>query len=90
MSQAKAYVCSILMQHKDTNEYRLLTDLAVAPGEQEALIQATLIAHPGQGGYDNWIVLNKQVQELDREALERAAREVLGWSKPESAGTGAG
>ena len=81
-SKAKAYICSILMQHKDTQEYRLLADIAVARSEEEALVQATLMAHPGQGGYDNWVALNKQVQELDREAIERAAREVLGWTSP--------
>lgn len=91
MSHAKAYVCSILMQHKKSCEYRLLTDLAVAPTEEEALVHAALLAHPGHGGIDDWIILNKQVQELDREAIERAASEVLGWSKPDNAaGAGAG
>lgn len=75
MSRAKAYICVVLMQHENTHEHRILTDLVVAPGEAEALIKAALLAHPS--GHDNWSVLSREVQELDREALERAAAEVL-------------
>jgi hypothetical protein len=90
MSQAKAYVCVVLMQHQNTHEYRLLTDIAIAPSEEEALIKATLLAHPPDGGPDNWVALSREVQEMDRETLERAAAEVLGWGRPEGAAGGAG
>ncbi len=80
MSQAKAYICVVLMQHESTHENRVLTDLIVAPGEEEALVKVTLLAHPS--GHDKWSVLSKEVREIDRETLERAAAEALGWRAP--------
>jgi len=76
----KAYVCIVLMQHDVTHEYRLLTELAIAENEEKALLRAQLLAHPGHGGVDHWITLHRQIEEVDRETLEQAAREVLGWS----------
>ena len=83
MSQAKMYVLSLLMRHSKTGEHRLVTDVDIAAGEQEALIKASLLAHPGQGEVDHWTVLRKQVEEVERGLIERAATDVLGWSKPE-------
>lgn len=84
MSQMKAYICVVQMQHEKTHEHRLVTDLCVAPSEEEALIKAALLAHPS--GHDNWTVLSREAQELDREKLERAAAEVLGGSASMSGG----
>ena len=85
MSQAKAYICVVLMQHENTHESRLLTDLVAAPDEEQALVKASLLAHPG--GHDNWTVLSKEVHEVDRDTLRRAAAEVLGWGDAAGAGT---
>jgi hypothetical protein len=73
----KAFICVVLMQHEVTHEHRILTELAVAESEADALIKATLLAHPS--GHDKWSVLSKDVSEVDPEALERAAVEVLNY-----------
>lgn len=73
----KAFICVVLMQHEETHEHRILTELVVAKSEADALIKATLLAHPS--GHDKWSVLSKEVAEVDSEALERAAVEVLGY-----------
>ncbi len=85
MSQAKAYICVVLMQHENKHDSRLLTDLVAAPDEEQALVKASLLAHPG--GHDNWTVLSKEVHEVDRDTLRRAAAEVLGWNDAAGAGT---
>ena len=85
MTQAKAYICVVLMQHENNQESRLLTDLVAAPDEEQALVKASLLAHPG--GHDNWTVLSKEVHEVDRDTLRRAAAEVLGWTDAAGAGT---
>ena len=87
MSQAKAYICVVLMRHESNQENRVLTDLVVATDEEQALVRAALLAHPG--GHDQWSVLSREVRALDEETLERAAAEVLGWSKRAEAGKGA-
>ena len=87
MSQPKAFICAVLMQHDNKQESRLLTDLVVAPDEEQALVKASLLAHPG--GHDNWTVLSKEVHEVDRDTLRRAAAEVLGWNDAAGAGTSA-
>jgi hypothetical protein len=76
MSQPKAYVCVVLMQHENNQENRLLTDLVAAASEEEALVKASILAHPG--GHDNWTVLSREVQELDRDTLSHVAAQVLG------------
>jgi len=85
MSQPKAFICAVLMQHDNKQESRLLTDLVVASDEEQALVKASLLAHPG--GHDNWTVLSKEVHEVDRDTLRRAAAEVLGWADSAGAGT---
>ena len=85
MTQAKAYICVVLMQHENNHESRLLADLVAAPDEEQALVKASLLAHPG--GHDNWTVLSKEVHEVDRDTLRRAAAEVLGWNDAAGAGT---
>ena len=75
MSQ-KAYICVVLMQHENNQESRLLTDLVAAPDEEQALVKASVLAHPG--GHDNWTVLSREVHELDRETLQTVAAQVLG------------
>ena len=87
MSQPKAFICAVLMQHDNKQESRLLTDLVVAPDEEQALVKLSLLAHPG--GHDNWTVLSKEVHEVDRDTLRRVAAEVLGWSDSAGAGTAA-
>ena len=77
------YVLLLHMQHSKTGEHRLLTSVEIASSEEEALLKASLLAHPGQGQVDNWNVLSRHVEEVDREVLERAATEVLGWRGPE-------
>ena len=76
MSQTKAYVCVVLMQHENNQESRLLADLVAANSEEEALVKASILAHPG--GHDNWTVLSREVQELDRDTLQSVAAQVLG------------
>ena len=76
MSQPKAYICAVLMQHENKQESRLLTDLVAAASEEEALVKAAVLAHPG--GHDNWTVLSREVRELDRDTIERVAAKVLG------------
>jgi hypothetical protein len=83
VSEAKLYVLLLHMRHIKTNEHRYVMSAEVAAGEEEALIKASLLAHPGQGSFDNWTVLSRHVEEIDRAVLERAAREVLGWGEPE-------
>ena len=85
MSQPKAFICAVLMQHDNKQESRLLTDLVVAPDEEQALVKTSLLAHPG--GHDNWTVLSKEVHEVDRDTLRRAAAEVLGGTGSAGAGT---
>jgi hypothetical protein len=85
MSQPKAFICAVLMQHDNKQESRLLTDLVVAPDEEQALVKVSLLAHPG--GHDNWTVLSKEVHEVDRDTLRRVAAEVLGWNDAAGAGT---
>lgn len=85
MTQAKAYICVVLMQHENKHENRLLAELVAAPDEEQALVKASLLAHPG--GHDNWTVLSKEVHEVDRDTLRRAAAEVLGWNDAAGAGT---
>jgi hypothetical protein len=85
MSQPKAFICAVLMQHDNKQESRLLTDLVVAPDEEQALVKVSLLAHPG--GHDNWTVLSKEVHEVDGDTLRRVAAEVLGWNDAAGAGT---
>ena len=75
--QPRAYVCVVLMQHDNKQESRILTELVAAAGEEEALVRAAVLAHPG-GGHDNWTVLSREVHEVDRDTLERVAARVLG------------
>jgi hypothetical protein len=79
MSRANMYVLSSFMRHDQTGEYRMLINIEVAASEEEASVKASLMAHPGQGEKDHWIVLSRHVEAVERETLERAAREVLGW-----------
>lgn len=80
MSQSKAYICVVLMQHENKNESRLLTDLVAAPDEEQALVKAAVLAHPG--GHDHWTVLSREVQEIDRDTLSSVAAQVLGSGGP--------
>ncbi len=86
MSQAKAYICAVLMQHENKQESRLLTDLVAAANEEEALVKAAVLAHPG--GHDSWTVLSREVSELDRDTLERVAARVLGDVATKDGGAG--
>ena len=76
MSQPKAYICAVLMQHENKQESRLLTNLVAAASEEEALVKAAVLAHPG--GHDNWTVLSREVHELDRDTIQSVAALVLG------------
>ena len=76
MSQPKAYICVVLMQHDNQHESRLLTDLFAAPDEEQALVKASVLAHPG--GHDRWTVLSREVHEIDRDTLASVAAQVLG------------
>lgn len=84
MSQPKAFICVVLMRHENNHESRLLTDLVAAPGEEEALVKASVLAHPG--GHDHWTVLSREVHEVDRDTLERVAAQVLGGGATDSGG----
>lgn len=75
MSQQRAYVCVVLMQHDNKQESRLLTELVAAASEEEALVKASVLAHPG--GHDHWTVLSREVQEIDRDTLQRVSSQVL-------------
>ena len=86
MSQPKAFICVVLMQHDTKQESRLLTDLVAAPNEEEALVKASVLAHPGAAGHDNWTVLSREVQEVDRDTLSRVAAQVLGTGGPAESG----
>ena len=79
MSRAKAYICVVLMQHDNKQESRIRAELVAAPDEEQALVRVSALAHPGGGGgHDNWTVLSREVQELDRDTLQRVAAQVLG------------
>ena len=82
MNRPKMFVLILLAQHAKTGEQRLTARALVATDEEEALVKASLLAHPGEGSADNWAVLSRRVEEVDRDVLEQAAAEVLGWPRP--------
>jgi hypothetical protein len=82
VTRPKLYVLAAHLLNCRTGEHRFLTGAEVVAGEEEAAIRAALLAQPENGHAEDWDVLSSHVEEIDRKVLERAAEEVLGWSKP--------
>jgi hypothetical protein len=76
------YVLAAHLLNGRTGEHRFMMSAEVVPGEEEAAVRAALLAQPENGHAEDWDVLSSHVEEVDRGVLEKAAQEVLGWSRP--------
>jgi 2-keto-3-deoxy-6-phosphogluconate aldolase len=62
------------------------TSLEIAPSKEAALSLAEASIRKGAfaSGTRTWVIESSSVTEIERDLIERAAREVLGWNPPTS------
>ena len=60
--------------------------LVLAGSEAEARVMAATTRDEAFPPADGWNIADLKVEEVERHLIERAAREMLGWSPPQSAG----
>ena len=65
----------------------LLNVVVIAPSGEAALEQALVTLREGVAESETrkWRVVTSTVKRVDRDLLERAATEILGWSRPDAA-----
>ncbi len=65
----------------------LLNAVVIASSEEAALEQALVTLREGVAESETrkWRVVTSTVKQVDRELLERAATEILGWTAPDAA-----
>jgi hypothetical protein len=86
MNSAKLYICLLILKHADTGGSLSSTKLAIASSKEAALQQCEAFIRKGAfaSGTRDWIIERSSFTEVDRELLEQAATEILGWSPPSS------
>lgn len=83
MIKTSLYACTLLLKDPATGESGLLTHFTIASTDENALSIATSFANVtvrSQTG--NLVIEDYQLAVVDRETLECAAREILGWEPP--------
>ena len=80
--QSRMYTCSLLLRSATTNDRALFTHTTIAESREEAMEHAAASAELAtrRAGWRELEVESSTVIEIDRDLIERAAREVLGWS----------
>lgn len=80
--QSRMYTCSLLLRSATTHDRALFTHTTIAETREEAMEHAAASADLAtrRAGWGEWEVENSTVIEIDRDLIERAAREVLGWA----------
>lgn len=77
MSAKFMLVWSLLLKDTTSGERRLFTYCAIASSNDEALDQAVALSCVGVAG--DWEIEQYKLLDIDRELIEDAAREILGW-----------
>lgn len=78
------FTCSLLLRSATTHDRALFTHTTIAASREEAMEDAAASADLAtrRAGWGRWELENSTVIEIERDLIERAAREVLGW-RPE-------
>lgn len=85
-SVAKMFVCLFELRQPNSTEFLTVTDVVVAKDESDARHQCEALVREGSfaSGTRGWVIDRFTFREVNRNMLERAATEVLGWSAPPS------
>jgi hypothetical protein len=86
MDQLNMYICMLLLKHPDSGKPLAFTSVQIAMSEDKALKQCQALIRKGEfaSGTRNWAIESSSVKVVDRETIEQAARQILGWAPPES------
>ena len=76
------YSVAVVVSHSKGDA---LLNAFVIASTQEAALEQALVTFRGESAESKtgrWRVVTSSVEQIDRELLERAATEILGWSAP--------